>query len=173
MLRYYVSYLGNEIFKKLINIGKYTGLIYQDFHLFSIDDKLYVSSLPTREYRSVVSNFDVVIGFLGENEYGNSEVNWIKDTQIKYYNISVPDYNAPTHEDYHKLFRILDSHQNQRILIHCFAGKGRSNCGAAAYLMYKNRYSAEEAINMVERKNSRSSMNYYQKWSLKELEKVL
>ena len=174
MLNYYLGYIGYEIFKHLINAAKYTGLIaYKDFHIYSIDENIAVSSLPRINNQAIVNNFDVVIGFLGENEYGKNEVNWIAETPIKYYNIPVTDYTPPNNEDYLKLFRILDSHPNSKIIIHCYAGKGRSNCGVAAYLMNKYQISANEAIKIVETKNPRSSMNKWQKESLYELEKII
>ena len=170
MLSYYLGYATYEIFKKLTNVAKYTGLIYyNDFHIFPIDDKISVSSLPRQDYQSIVSQFDVVIGFLGDNEYGVKEVEWIKKTPIKYYNIPVPDYTSPQTSDYNSLFKILDSHPNAKILIHCYAGKGRSNCGVAAYLMYKHKMKAKNAIELVELKNPRSSMNRWQKSSLERL----
>lgn len=167
----YLGYLGFEIFKKLTNVAKYSGIIYyNDFHIFPITDNLSVSSLPRKDYSSIVNNFNVIIGFLGENEYGNKEVEWIGETPIKYYNISVPDYTSPQINDYLRLFRILDSHPHAKILIHCYAGKGRSNCGIAATLMHQHHLSAQKAIELTERKNPRSSMNRWQKDSLYKLE---
>lgn len=174
MLNYYLGYIGFEFFKKLTNVAKYTGLIYyNDFHIFPIDNKVSVSSLPREDYKGIVNNFDVVIGFLGENEYGSREVEWISKTPIKYYNIPVPDYTSPQTEDYVKLFKILDDHPNSKILIHCYAGKGRSNCGVVAYLMYKHNMKALNGIGMVEMKNPRSAMNRWQKDSLMRLEEYL
>jgi len=172
MLNEYIKYYGLEIFKKLTNVAKLTGLLYYyDFYIYDIDENISVSSLPRREHYNKVNNFDVIIGFLGENEYGNRDVEWIKNTNIKYYNISVPDYTSPQTQDYLKLYRILDSHPNSRILIHCYAGKGRSNCGVAAYLMYKYNMSANEAIKFTELRNPRSGMNRWQKGSLETLER--
>ena len=174
MLRYYLGYVGFEVFKRLTNVAKYTGLIYyNDFHIFPIDERVSVSSLPRVDYQPIIKDYDVVIGFLGENEYGSREVEWIEKTSSKYYNIQVPDYTSPQNDDYLKLFRILDSHPTARILVHCYAGKGRSNCGVVAYLMYRHKWSAQKAIHFVEFKNPRSAMNRWQKSSLYKLEKKL
>jgi len=167
MLNYYLSHLSFGIFKRLTNIAKITGLIYyNDFHIFPIDEKVSVSSLPREDYKPIVQNFDVVIGFLDPSEYGSREVEWINKTKTKYYNIPVTDYTAPNIDDYLKLFKILENHKNSKILIHCYAGKGRSNCGVAAYLMHKHKISSDKAIQIVEMKNPRSSMNRWQKQSL-------
>ena len=84
----------------------------------------------------------------------------------------------PSKESYIKLFDIIDKIHadipNARILIHCYAGKGRSNCGAAAYLMYKHGMDSKKAIALVEQKNPRSSsMNRWQKDSLHHLESFI
>jgi protein-tyrosine phosphatase len=175
---YYLQYIGLGIFKKIINITKRTGLIHDsDFHLYHINDSISVSSIPTKENFNAVSGFDAVIGFIEPNEYRNWDVEWINDTIIKYYVIPVPDYMAPSKESYKKLFDTIDKiyaeNPKARILIHCYAGKGRSNCGAAAYLMYKHGMKYEEAISLVETKNPRSSMNRWQKASVQYLEEYI
>jgi len=174
MFFYALQYVGFEIFKRVINLTKRTGLIHDNkFHIYHITKKLSVSSIPCKEYFYAISDFDVVIGFLDSNEYRNHDVDWIKNTTIKYYNIPVPDHTAPQKEDYEMLFKIIDENPNARFLIHCYAGKGRSNCGAAAYLMYKNNMTAKDAISLVEQNNPRSHMNYWQKASLYKLENYI
>ena len=171
MFFYALQYVGFEIFKRVINLTKRTGLIHDsNFYIYHINKKLSVSSIPCKESFYAISNFDVVIGFLDLNEYRNNDVAWIKDTVIKYYNIPVPDHTSPQKEDYEKLFKIIDENPNARFLIHCYAGKGRSNCGAAAFLMYKNNMTAKDAIALIEQKNPRSHMNRWQKASLYNLE---
>jgi len=178
MLFYALQYVGFEIFKRVINLTKRTGLIHDsNFYIYHINKELSVSSIPCKESFYAISNFDVVIGFLDLNEYRNNDVAWIKDTVIKYYNIPVPDYTSPQKEDYKKLFKIIDEvlieNPNARFLIHCYAGKGRSNCGAVAYLMYKNNMTAKDAIALIEQKNPRSNMNRWQKASLYNLENYI
>lgn len=172
---YYLKYIGLGIFKKIINVTKRSGLIHDSkFYINNINESISVSSIPTSEYYDVISGFNAVIGFIEPNEYRNWEIEWINNTIIKYYGIPVPDYMPPSKESYQKLFHIIDQiHMNipnPRILIHCYAGKGRSNCGAAAYLMYKHGMNSSKAIALVEQKNPRSSMNRWQKDSLKHLE---
>ena len=178
MFFYALQYVGFEIFKRVINLTKRTGLIHDsNFYIYHINKELSVSSIPCKESFYAISNFDVVIGFLDLNEYRNNDVAWIKDTIIKYYNIPVPDYTSPQKEDYETLLEIIDEvlieNPNARFLIHCYAGKGRSNCGAVAYLMYKNNMTAKDAIALIEQKNPRSNMNRWQKASLYNLENYI
>lgn len=172
---YYLKYIGLGIFKRIINVTKRSGLIHDsNFYIYSINECISVSSIPTIQYYDTISGFDAVIGFIEPNEYRNWEIEWINNTIIKYYGIPVPDYMPPSKENYQQLFHIIDQIHtnvpNPRILIHCYAGKGRSNCGAAAYLMYKHGMNSSKAIEFVEQKNPRSSMNRWQKDSLKYLE---
>jgi protein-tyrosine phosphatase len=175
MFFYALQYVGFEIFKRIVNLTKRTGLIHDsNFHIYHINNELSVSSVPCKESFYAISNFDVMIGFLDQNEYRNNDIAWIKDTVIQYYNIPVPDYTSPQKEDYEKLFAFIDKvlleNPKSRFLIHCYAGKGRSNCGAAAYLMYKHKITAENAITLIEQKNPISNMNRWQKASLYNLE---
>lgn len=175
---YYLQYIGLGILKKIINITKRTGIIHDsEFYMYHINDTLSVSSIPSKENFDSVSGFDAVIGFIEPNEYRHWDVNWINSTVIKYYSVPVPDYMPPCKENYKQLFDIIDKiHaeiEKPRILIHCYAGKGRSNCGAAAYLMYKHGMKHEKAIKVVENNNPRSSMNRWQKDSLKKLEEYI
>ena len=175
---YYLKYFGVGILNRIINITKRSGLIHDaSFHMYHINECVSVSSIPTKENYDAISAFDAVIGFIEPNEYRNWEIEWIHDTIIRYYNIPVSDYMPPQKEDYITLFRIIDDihveNPNARVLIHCYAGKGRSNCGAGAYLMYKYHMNAEKAIALVEKKNPRSSMNRWQKDSLKNLENYI
>jgi len=173
MIGYCVNYVTSGIFNKLTNLAKLTGFIYyNDFHIFPIDERVSVSSLPREDYKAVVNRFKVIISFMHPSEYGLNQIDWIKNSpKFKHYNVPVYDYSAPSHEDYKQLFKILDTHPHEKILIHCYAGKGRSNCGVAAYLMHRHKLSAQKAIALVEKKNPRSSMNSWQKESLHLLEK--
>jgi protein-tyrosine phosphatase len=175
---YYLKYIGVGIFKKIIYITKQTGLNGDSkFHMYHINNSISVSSIPTLENFDAVSAFDAIIGFMEPNEYRSQDIEWINKTIIKYYRIPVPDYMPPPRESYEKLFEIIDKiyaeNPKARILIHCYAGKGRSNCGAAAYLMYKHGMNSEQAIALVEKKNPRSHMNSWQKKSLRYLDEYI
>lgn len=174
MLSNYIKYVGMVLFGKLTNYAKYTGLINyisnnSSFYINKVDVNLSVSNLPTIENKEIIQKFDVIIGFIGENEQGNSETKWInKLPQIKYYHVPVTDYTAPSQHDYEKLLKILHNHRHQNILMHCYAGKGRSNCGAVIYLMDYYGMNPEEAIAEVRRRIPRSGMNRWQEESLRE-----
>jgi protein-tyrosine phosphatase len=175
---YYLKYIGLGIFKKIIHITKQTGLIDDSkFHMYHINNSISVSSIPTLENFDTISAFDAVIGFMEHDEYRSRDIEWINKTIIKYYRIPVADYMPPPRESYEKLFEIIDKiyaeNPKARILIHCYRGKGRSNCGVAACLMYKHGMNSKQAIALVEKKNPRSYMNTWQKNSLHHLDEYI
>jgi len=175
---YYFKYIGLGILNKIIYITKQTGLIHDSkFHMYHINNSISVSSIPTLENFDTVSAFDALIGFMEPNEYRIQDIEWINKTIIKYYRIPVPDYMPPSKESYQKLFETIDNiyaeNPKARILIHCYRGKGRSNCGVAACLMYKHGMNSEQAIELVEKKNPRSNMNLWQKKSLRYLDEYI
>jgi len=176
MINYYLGYIGYSLLKKLTNYAKYTGLINYvsnnyDFYINYVDDNLAVSNLPKESHKHEIEKFDVVIGFLSKDEYGDHLTQWIdKLPNVKYYHIPVTDYTPPQQGDYNIFLRILDENKNKKILVHCYAGKGRSNCGAVAYLMSKG-YSYEEGLDRVRQRIPRSGMNRWQLDSLVKLSK--
>jgi len=163
--------LTHYLLKKITNYAKYTGLINYisnnyDFYINQVDKHLWVSNLPTIQHKNKIQHIDVVISFLNNDEYGNDQTSWIDKTKKKYYRIPVNDYTPPTQEDYNKLKKIIQQEKGN-ILIHCYAGKGRSNCGACIYMMIKHKLSAEQAINHIQTKLPRSNMNRWQIQSVK------
>jgi len=172
MLNNVIKYYGLRLITHLTNYAKYAGLINYfsdnyDFYINIIDSHVAVSNLPRVSHREIIRNYDVIIGFLSPTEQGYRETEWIeREHHITYYHIPVPDYTPPKLEDYKILCHIFDKHKNNKILIHCYAGKGRSNCGAVVYLMHHRNLNVEEAINEVQQKVPRSGMNRWQLESL-------
>ena len=65
MFFYALKYVGFELFKRVINLTKRTGLIHDsNFHIYHINNNISVSSIPSKNYFDTVSGFDVIIGFL-------------------------------------------------------------------------------------------------------------
>lgn len=162
--------LNNYWMKLLINYAKYTGIIKlisgdDSFKIFKITDKIYVSNLPTIENKDKLRDINTIIGFQTSDEYGFDKTLWIDKTNIKYYRIPINDYSPPKSSDYDKLSKILER-ENGKILFHCYAGKGRSNCGACAALVLKENYNIHQAITLVKKHNPKSNMNF---WQLKSL----
>jgi len=164
--------LGYYLISKITNYAKYLGITNYisnnyDFYINQVDKHLWVSNLPTIKHKNKIQHINVIISFLNNNEYGNEQTLWIDKTNKRYYRIPVADYTPPTQEDYEKLKKIIQQEKGN-ILIHCYAGKGRSNCGACIYMMLKHKMNSNQAIKHIESKLPRSRMNIWQKQSVQE-----
>jgi atypical dual specificity phosphatase len=68
---------------------------------------------------------------------------------ISYLHVPVEDYKAPTMDQIKSTVSYIEHHlvsNGSCILVHCAAGKGRTGTILAAYLIKKDRLSAEETI---------------------------
>lgn len=158
------------LLKKITNYAKYLGITNYisnnyDFYINQVDKHLWVSNLPTIQHKNKIKHINTIISFLSNDEYGNEQTNWIDKTDKKYYRIPVSDYTAPSKEDYNKLLKIIQQEKGN-ILIHCYAGKGRSNCGACIYMMAKHNLPADKAIKHIQSHIPRSRMNRWQQQSV-------
>lgn len=161
----------NYIIKKTSDLLKYYGIINyisqnHDFYIFRVSDNVYLSNLPKYPEKLKKYKFDVIFSIMRKNEVGTEQIKWIKKTKIKQHFIQTTDYTAPSEENYIEFYNLIKQYPSQKILIHCYAGKGRSNCMSAYYLMKTKNISPISAIDEIERINPRSNMNYYQKKSL-------
>jgi protein tyrosine/serine phosphatase len=95
------------------------------------------------------------------------EVNWIRRKGIKailsltespidstwveglnYKSISMVDHSIPSLEQLHEAvdYVISQTKMDRPVLVHCLAGKGRTGCVLASYLMVKDGHSAQDSI---------------------------
>ena len=163
----------NYLIKKGSDFLKYYGVINYlsnnyDFFIYQVSDNVYLSNLPKKEHQEKIKSyhFDVIFSIMKPDEQGVDKIQWIKDTNLTHHFIETTDYTAPSKKNYEDFYNLLQQYQYQKILIHCYAGKGRSNCMSAYYLMKSQNISPSQAIQEIERINPRSNMNYYQKKSL-------
>jgi predicted protein tyrosine phosphatase len=163
----------NYLIKKTSDLLKYYGVINYisnnyDFFIYQVSDNVYLSNLPkTQHYQKINPyQFDVILSIMKPDEQGTEQLNWIKNTNIIHHFIETTDYTPPSKENYEKFYNLIQQYPNRKILIHCYAGKGRSNCMTAYYLMKTKNIPPNDAIKEIERINPRSNMNIYQKKSL-------
>lgn len=132
---YYQSYVANNDF---------TGsLIINNIYLGNIYDAYDINTLKNLEINNVLS---AVIGF---NDIYDSSINHLSlnlidnETQniIHYFDISN-----------HFIDNIIQ--KKQKILIHCIAGRSRSATLLIAYLIYKYKYSVNDAIKLLKEKRN-------------------
>ena len=76
------------------------------------------------------------------------------DDRFDVINIPLMDSGGNSRVAIKKAIEFIDdvvSH-NEKILVHCHAGRSRSVCIVARYLMFKQRISSQEALELIEEK---------------------
>ncbi|RSN77702.1 MAG: hypothetical protein DSO07_09510 [Thermoproteota archaeon] len=73
---------------------------------------------------------------------------FIEEVGIKRFYFPVEDFSAPSVDDLMRITDLLMELEGRKVLIHCYAGCGRTGTVLAAYMIRKG-MSAEEAISYV------------------------
>jgi atypical dual specificity phosphatase len=73
---------------------------------------------------------------------------FIEEVGIKRFYFPVEDFSAPSVDDLMRITDLLLKLEGRKVLIHCYAGCGRTGTVLAAYMIRKG-MSAEEAISYV------------------------
>ncbi|MGJ4732380.1 dual specificity protein phosphatase family protein [Leptospira levettii] len=123
-------------------------------------------------------NITHILSLITEQEYNQYGVNEIK-TEIPKYGIeqkqiSILDQKVPSMEQMKDIVNWMDRilSQDQKVLIHCVGGLGRSGTVAGAYLIWKYKMDSESAIQKVrESRSERAVESHEQIRFLKEWEK--
>ncbi len=119
-----------------------------------VDNNLAFGPIPDDKYELeyIAKNFDLVVAVCLDEELQYS-VDLLHDINrnVEFIHLNTPDFGIPLFSDmYLILEKIIDVIRGGgRVFIHCVGGKGRSGTIAAAYLMRRYGYTAEDAIRKV------------------------
>jgi atypical dual specificity phosphatase len=100
---------------------------------------------------------------------------WIDGTDIDYLHLMVEDYGVPNMEVLDEAVNYIDKkiQSGKPVLVHCAAGKGRTGALLAAYMIKKENFTAEQAIEKVRVMRPGSVQSLTQETALSMYEKYL
>ena len=141
-------------------------LKYDDGLNQTLTKKIGLTILPGRKDRGRSLNDDIlemkkqrvkfVISLITEAEYSEYGVTTLKEeykkANIEAYYLPIFDQRIPSIEALKSALQWMDTiltKHNDNLLIHCVGGLGRSGTLAAAYLIWKEKFSSEKAIQIV------------------------
>lgn len=155
---YYI--ISNNIIKK-IDLPRNFTYVYNN---------LYASSIPSKkEYFDIFHKLDIKnIITLMENPLQ------INDDRFTFYHINVDDKTPPT---INQMDKIIDIIENDRCLVHCLGGIGRTATVLICYLIYKLKITKTDSLNMINNRKTiltESQLNFINNWWKKcnEIEKI-
>lgn len=85
-------------------------------------------------------------------------------------NISIDDFGPPDYEDFVEFMNFVKDHisNNRKIVVHCYAGMGRTNLMLATYLVHHFRIGPDQALEEVKAKRPVHLVTYQQEEALRE-----
>ncbi len=100
---------------------------------------------------------------------------WFDGSDIDYLHLMVEDYGAPSMEVIDETVDYIDKKisSGKPVLVHCAAGKGRTGALLAAYLIKKEKLTAEQAIEKIRLMRPGSVQSLTQETALSMYEKYL
>ena len=100
---------------------------------------------------------------------------WFDGGEIDYLHLMVEDYGAPTMEVLDETVDYIDKkiRSGKAVLVHCAAGKGRTGAVLAAYMIKKEKLTAEQAIENIRLIRPGSVQSLTQETALSMYEKYL
>jgi atypical dual specificity phosphatase len=100
---------------------------------------------------------------------------WFDGGEIDYLHLMVEDYGAPSMEVLDEIVDYIDKkiRSGKAVLVHCAAGKGRTGAVLAAYIIKKEKLTAEQAIEKIRLMRPGSVQSLTQETALSMYEKYL
>lgn len=85
-------------------------------------------------------------------------------------NIPIDDFGPPDYEDFVEFIDFVSFHteRNRKVVVHCYAGMGRTNVMLASYLVHHHRIEADRALEEVKKNRPVHMVTYRQEEALRE-----
>lgn len=130
-----------------------TNLNNNDVNYNKIIDHLYIGNIVAAQDISFLKKYNINVIINCSNDIPNYHT---IDNKIDYYRIPIDD--SLEEYDINLMSELLPQYVNiinnainekKNVLVHCYAGRQRSACLIAAYLIFKYNYTIEEAYKII------------------------
>lgn len=125
-----------------------------------IDETVVLGALPLQHYCSKLVEEENIKGVVSLNEEWEmkgtmpTEQEW-KDLGVEQLKLPTVDYTGtPSQENIQKAVQFISKFRcrQESVYVHCKAGRTRSTTIVACYLVYKNKWTPEEAVDFIKTK---------------------
>lgn len=117
-----------------------------NFH--RVSDQLYRGAQPLRGGMNKLSELGIktVINLRGPDDRISGEQKETESAGLRYFNIPMPGFSAPSDEQVARAMAIINNPDNQPVLIHCKRGSDRTGTITAIYRISHDGWTADRAI---------------------------
>jgi atypical dual specificity phosphatase len=100
----------------------------------------------------------------------NLEEHYMEYNGFEVKHIPINDFKAPQLDDFEEFVAFINSklEEKKRIVVHCYAGMGRTNVMLASYLIHRQVLQPDKALNIVREKRPIYYVNEEQEEALRE-----
>lgn len=111
--------------------------------LTKINNRIYVSGLPK------LKDFEYLKEIGIKHVVNLMEKTYHKFPDIKFLHVPVKNYHPPTLDQINMIMNYISETNDEKILIHCYGGLGRTGVIAACYFVRYENLPADEAIKKI------------------------
>jgi atypical dual specificity phosphatase len=115
--------------------------------LTKIDDNVFAGPMPKTKDWKLFQELGIkyVVNLMLEphNE------NFVNEHDVRVLHVPVKNYTSPSMAQIEGILDFIEQHPNQKVLIHCWAGLGRTGTVIACYLIKHKGMTANEAIQHI------------------------
>ncbi len=137
----------------------------ENFH-WIIKDRLCASSTPSVRELLILKEVgvDAIVSLQNNNDYDIQDYTRedLGAQDIDYKHIPIPDFQAPSNDQFLEFIEYINNHPEKTILVHCYLGRDRTGTMLAAYLGYIEGLDGYSAIGKLRKIWSKYIGNFIQ-----------
>ena len=123
-------------------------------NFYKVNERLYRGGQPKAGGVKKLAELGVktIINLRGADETTRAEESEARAAGLTYFNISMPGFSRPTHEQVERVMAVLNDEQHWPIFIHCKRGSDRTGTMVALYRISNEQWTANQAMTEAKRR---------------------